>query len=63
MRWFGFILSGLFRSALAFCAIMVVNYLGSRVGFSFPLNVFNASLIGFCGIPGAVSAMALGMII
>ncbi|KNY29705.1 pro-sigmaK processing inhibitor BofA family protein [Pseudobacteroides cellulosolvens] len=39
--------------------LIVVNYIGRTFGFSIPLNIFSAALVGFLGIPGMLLLVAL----
>ncbi len=39
--------------------LIVVNYIGRNFGFSIPLNIFSAALVGFLGIPGMLLLVAL----
>ncbi len=52
----------LMRSALALPAISIFNLISANFGFSLGVNALNAALIGFLGIPGALSAVALGIL-
>ncbi len=56
------ILKALFRSALALPAIAVFNLIAGNFGFFLGANILNAALIGFLGLPGALSVIALGML-
>ncbi len=56
------LLKSLIRSALALPAIFIFNFIAGNFGFSLGVNVLNAVLIGFLGIPGALSAVALGIL-
>lgn len=42
----------LFNSAVGVVLLLVVNYIGSYVDFSLPINVITVLVAGFLGIPG-----------
>ncbi|QGG48652.1 pro-sigmaK processing inhibitor BofA [Heliorestis convoluta] len=56
IRWI-FIIA--FNSLLGLLILWATNFVGAFVGFSLPLNLFTALLIGFLGIPGLILVTAL----
>ena len=56
MRFMWRLVAGGVMGALA---LMLVNLLGSLVGFSVEINPFTAMAVGFLGLPGAVLVVAL----
>lgn len=56
------LLKCLMRLGFAFCAVGVFNHVAAPMGFSLGLNLLNASLIGFLGVPGTLSALCLGIL-
>ena len=59
MRFMWRLVAGGVMGALA---LMLVNLLGSLVGFSVEINPFTAMAVGFLGLPGTVLVVALRML-
>ena len=59
MRFMWRLVAGGVMGALA---LMLVNLLGSLVGFSVEINPFTAMAVGFLGLPGAVLVVALKLL-
>ena len=59
MRFMWRLVAGGVMGALA---LMLVNLLGSLVGFSVEINPFTAMAVGFLGLPGAVLVVALRLL-
>jgi len=60
MRFMWRLVAGGVMGALA---LMMVNLLGSLVGFSVEINPFTAMAVGFLGLPGAALVVALRVLI
>ena len=59
MRFMWRLVAGGVMGALA---LMLVNLMGSLVGFSVEINPFTAMAVGFLGLPGTVLVVALRML-
>jgi len=59
MRFMWRLVAGGVMGALA---LMLVNLLGSLVGFSVEINPFTAMAVGFLGLPGTVLVVALKLL-
>jgi len=42
------------HAAVGFVALFILNFLGSYVGVTLELNVFNAVITGLLGVPGVI---------
>lgn len=60
MRFMWRLVAGGVMGALA---LMLVNLLGSLVGFSVEINPFTAMAVGFLGLPGAALVVALRLLL
>ena len=60
MRFMWRLVAGGVMGALA---LMLVNLLGSLVGFSVEINPFTAMAVGFLGLPGVALVVALRLLL
>ena len=60
MRFMWRLLAGGVMGALA---LLLVNLLGSLVGFAVEINPFTAMAVGFLGLPGAALVVALQLVL
>jgi inhibitor of the pro-sigma K processing machinery len=56
------ILKLIYNCLLGAILLMAVNFIGRTIGFSIPLNIFSAALVGFLGIPGMLLLVALKLL-
>ena len=54
-----FLFKLLINTALGFVLLWLVNFFGGAIGIELELNVLNALLVGFLGIPGVLLVLAL----
>ncbi|KAB2953119.1 pro-sigmaK processing inhibitor BofA [Heliorestis acidaminivorans] len=56
IRWI-FVIA--FNSLLGLLVLWAINFVGALVGFSLPLNLFTALVVGFLGLPGLLLLIIL----
>ena len=56
MRW---LLKLFINTALGFASLFVLNFFGEFIGFTLGLNVINALVVGFLGVPGVALLVLL----
>ncbi|MCL1803154.1 MAG: pro-sigmaK processing inhibitor BofA family protein [Eubacteriaceae bacterium] len=52
-----------FSSLIGGFALFGLNWLLSFIGYSIPVNIFNAVFVGFLGVPGLITVIILSFIL
>ncbi|HEY9063130.1 MAG TPA: pro-sigmaK processing inhibitor BofA family protein [Pseudobacteroides sp.] len=56
------ILKLVYNCLLGAILLVAINFIGKTFGFTIPLNIFSAALVGFLGIPGMLLLVALKLL-